>query len=320
VRETQDVKSARCGSVQEGEICVQSGPWRKEKAGRVRMPVRAPRGVEGWVTLDTSRCCNAEGEFGKVFFRLRETQTPQPEATSTKVEATAAKAPGIDDLDWLLGPETEAPPRASLQTAKPTRGAKSKLASTNRPALVSTVQPVEEPEAALENEHTVAEEEEQEVLEQKAEKAEKADPGRAARESKAAATRPPVPLEVDQKPKATPKPEGAVNVLTASQRRLRALRKKLRDVEAIETKSGELTEAQRAKISTKNQLESEINEVSALVEAEAAASLKKRKKRTGTARKKSAGEGQVVGSSNSRLPLLVGLPVLVAVLLRLWFW
>eukprot|EP00933_Yihiella_yeosuensis_P003570 TRINITY_DN10659_c0_g1_i1.p1 TRINITY_DN10659_c0_g1~~TRINITY_DN10659_c0_g1_i1.p1 ORF type:complete len:350 (+),score=69.52 TRINITY_DN10659_c0_g1_i1:198-1247(+) len=68
IRKERDVKSARCGSIQEGETCVQTGPWRAEPSGRVRMPIQGPQKVEGWVTVDTRRCRNAEGEWGNLLY------------------------------------------------------------------------------------------------------------------------------------------------------------------------------------------------------------------------------------------------------------
>merc|ERR1712113_677112 len=50
-----------------GERCTQTGPWRVDPCGRVRMPVRGPRGVEGWLTLDARKCRNAEGAWGEKY-------------------------------------------------------------------------------------------------------------------------------------------------------------------------------------------------------------------------------------------------------------
>merc|ERR1712187_19224 len=64
--------SARTGgAIQAGERCEQTGPWRADGSGRIRMPVKGPRGIEGWITVDERRCQNAlDKTFGKLCFKL----------------------------------------------------------------------------------------------------------------------------------------------------------------------------------------------------------------------------------------------------------
>jgi len=128
VREGLDVKSTRLGGViQEGERCVQTGPWKGHPSGCVRMPVRGPRGLSGWVTLDSTRCKFADGSMGTRCFALAP-PAPAPEPEESEEEDVDDECE--EEMHLEEEPETqlyddkqyeETPGNASVPAATSTR-------------------------------------------------------------------------------------------------------------------------------------------------------------------------------------------------------
>lgn len=123
VRQDRDMKSARCGAVQKGERCTQTGPWRVDPTGRVRMPVRAPRKVVGWVTLDERRCRNSEGQWGIQKFKLAPAAAVSEESESEEEEEEMQKEEEDDLADPFLSAVGAVPAakKAPLHAARETR-------------------------------------------------------------------------------------------------------------------------------------------------------------------------------------------------------
>jgi len=120
VREARDIKSAKVGVVHQGEQCTQTGPWRADPTGRVRMPVSGPRGVSGWLTLDERSCRNANGELGAIYLSfvdglsVSETSTREPEQvvenkTQTPAISKASAYELEDILDMFGGDDSSEP-------------------------------------------------------------------------------------------------------------------------------------------------------------------------------------------------------------------
>eukprot|EP00929_Paragymnodinium_shiwhaense_P062344 TRINITY_DN3112_c0_g2_i1.p1 TRINITY_DN3112_c0_g2~~TRINITY_DN3112_c0_g2_i1.p1 ORF type:complete len:506 (-),score=137.96 TRINITY_DN3112_c0_g2_i1:267-1784(-) len=105
VREGRDVKSTRLGGLQAGERCEQTGPWRADASGRVRMPMQGPRGLVGWVTIDERRCQNAlDKTYGNLLFSVAavlascEDSEPEDAEAENQSKPQAAYDPLLDYL------------------------------------------------------------------------------------------------------------------------------------------------------------------------------------------------------------------------------
>eukprot|EP00933_Yihiella_yeosuensis_P003572 TRINITY_DN10659_c0_g1_i3.p1 TRINITY_DN10659_c0_g1~~TRINITY_DN10659_c0_g1_i3.p1 ORF type:complete len:472 (+),score=153.01 TRINITY_DN10659_c0_g1_i3:191-1606(+) len=252
IRKERDVKSARCGSIQEGETCVQTGPWRAEPSGRVRMPIQGPQKVEGWVTVDTRRCRNAEGEWGNLSFVL-------------SVEEDFEK----QETDEPLREALQQQETSSSQTkTKPTASAKKASASARKAASEKKQQELDELldlwGTDKQNDLSVGadpcpgsddddEDDEEDQNIQADSLGYSQDPAQASTDAGHSGASPSVGEGTGPA-----KPTNGHSQLSETERQLRGLRKKLRELEELEAKkrsSGGLTDLQETKLAKREELQ-----------------------------------------------------------------
>jgi len=264
VREDRDVKSSRRGVIQQGEYCTQTGPWRADPSGRVRMPVRGPRQLSGWVTLDARKCKLADGSGGTLDFEFMvevEDHTTQEEAPQPQVAATAR-----DDIDELLdifgGDEPQNEPQGE-------------------PDIADDLDDDEPQPSQVEQE--MGDDEVMDGAE--------------------------VQAEVETSSAADAGAQRAASVLTEAQKRLRNIRKKLRELEAVQEHDPEdeaaMTDEQRARAAKRMELREKerlaAKEVAAEERAAAGTSGPRKRKKTKKTpseqkAKKSSADGRVAKS------------------------
>lgn len=219
IREGREIKSQKLGQVPKGKDCVQTGAWRVDPSGLVRMPMKRD-GVHGWVTIDARKCRNADGGFGSLCFMML--QDKEEEVNEDEGQAQHdTSTPGVDPDAWLdelvqdsSDEETKAaPPAAPVKEIK---------ASVNAKQISS-----KKPDAAA----------------------------APARESEPNQEAPPTKNEGLAL-------EGDKVELSEAARVLRALKKKVRDIEALEAKLKETgqepTSDQQLKLRTKADLKKKI--------------------------------------------------------------
>jgi len=278
VRVDRDVKSARVGGFQEGERCVQTGVWRADPSGRVRMPIKDPRGITGWVTIDATKCENVDGSFGTQAFELVDSvkdEALKEEGSHKKETAIEAEDEEDDLADLMFGakkgsvkvasknpavvPSVPAPAKPVVQ--------KSKVAS-HKPTVPPTT-----PEVTHDN---IGDgDDEQETA------ADIDTPEIAAKE-----------VEREQAGNSSSIKKEKAEELTEAQKCLRALRKKLREIEDLEQKLGgsEPSKEQRGKLARGPELREQVIKAEAEVAAEA------RDASCGGARKRPSKSGKKKGA------------------------
>eukprot|EP00930_Biecheleria_cincta_P031799 TRINITY_DN22046_c0_g1_i2.p1 TRINITY_DN22046_c0_g1~~TRINITY_DN22046_c0_g1_i2.p1 ORF type:complete len:533 (+),score=100.78 TRINITY_DN22046_c0_g1_i2:40-1599(+) len=228
VRTDKDIKSARVGALQTGELCTQTGPWRAEPSGRVRMPISGPRGVEGWVTVDTRRCRNADGEWGTLSLKMLGAPKSKP---TPVVEETPAPKP--------------APQRRW--------GAKRDEVSEVLDILGDIGFGTQE-EANNDDDNAMSDDEDAESPDEAAALPDdEADDAEFTADVEVA-PRPPPPDSAPPPPPKTVTREETKQELTQEQKDLRSIRKKLREIESLE-KLEAPTDLQNEKISRKGELQ-----------------------------------------------------------------
>lgn len=244
IRQERDVKSVKRGAVQNGERVTQTGPWRADPTGRVRMPVRGPRGVFGWVSLDERRCQNAMGEYGAQLFEFISKQAAAP-------EVVPASAP----------PPPTSPAKAKAKVTAKTGG---KAVTAAAPAARA------DELADLLDEWGISDDDVPDSGSDNDEGNEEPGAGPVDNDEPEVVQ---IPLPSAAAPKAGSKPSakaagknGAAapeaSQLTDSEKALRALKKKLRELDDLEAR-GNLTEAQQQKLAVRQELrEKEVSLVS----------------------------------------------------------
>eukprot|EP00927_Polykrikos_kofoidii_P050375 TRINITY_DN44293_c0_g1_i1.p1 TRINITY_DN44293_c0_g1~~TRINITY_DN44293_c0_g1_i1.p1 ORF type:complete len:470 (+),score=145.78 TRINITY_DN44293_c0_g1_i1:112-1521(+) len=323
VREGKDVKSAKVGgAIQAGEQCTQTGPWKADNGGRVRMPVKGPRGLEGWVTVDERRCQNSlDRSFGNLCFKLAPEASSVAHAAPTKKTTSGAKE----------------------EEAKPSK-ASTEEALEDDPLLDFLVTGAEEHEAVRREEEakesdkiahkqSIAEEAAARGLSVRAYRREVAaqKSGRPLEDGEATVAQ--QSMENGQAivaPPAEPELQGVA--LTDAQKRLRAVQKKLRDVELLEEKLGKAgrgsaTAEQLSKLERGPELRELVAEAEAEVAAEAkeaaAAAGKKKKKKSTTAadkkKKKGAKEDTASGACGGMTFAAAGVVAVAALAAGVYF-
>mmetsp|Transcript_69016 Transcript_69016/g.179357 ORF Transcript_69016/g.179357 Transcript_69016/m.179357 type:complete len:452 (+) Transcript_69016:58-1413(+) len=272
VRESRDAKSVRLGGVQQGECCTQLEAWRPDPTGRVRMRIRDPRRVEGWVTLDARKCRNAEGTWGTLCFQLTDRKVTDQEEGEPK-GSSQPKSRRRDEIEELMDIFGAAPP----------------------PAVEARSGSDEEEDG---EEHLGV------GAGGKAKRRSRVSGGarRAKRAVESAASTavaaPPPPQQ------AAPPTEP---MLSEAQKRLRSIQKKLRDVEALEAKlktTGSLTAEQQEKVARAWKLRQEEKGTQQEIEEEAraakAASSGAKRRKKPTVAKQSGQPGQVKQKASSK--------------------
>jgi len=298
VRAEKDIKTAKRGGLQAGERCTQTGPWRADASGRVRMPMKGPRGLEGWVTLDERRCQNAlDQTFGNLCFMIPKEEKKQVQ------EAASRKAVDDDLYDLLLdGYERD-------QVAQEEEGEKqSKKDSLAAEAAASgmSIRQYRKTQAEILKREAEAEAEEEKEEEEAVPYTEEAPavtkPGNDASAASAA----------------------VATQLTEAQKKLRNTQKKLRDLETLEQKvanTGSMTPDQKAKLEKADEIRATVAQAEAEVAAEASleASRKKKKKKGGAAdkKKRAASGAQERGGSCLRAAVTYGA---CGIVLAAWSW
>eukprot|EP00931_Biecheleriopsis_adriatica_P120498 TRINITY_DN95626_c0_g1_i1.p1 TRINITY_DN95626_c0_g1~~TRINITY_DN95626_c0_g1_i1.p1 ORF type:complete len:413 (+),score=120.35 TRINITY_DN95626_c0_g1_i1:75-1313(+) len=246
VRAERDIKSVRLGALQHGERCVQTGPWRADPNGRVRMPMKGPRQLEGWVTLDARRCRNAEGSWGNLCFKLCDSSADPMNSKPPAAQAVSqhGRDREMDDfLDFLVGSD-----------------AKAGGSDSGDEVLVKSDLPASDPDVCTSD------------------------------------CKPPADQQIV---KASTAEQTEKQGLSETQRQLRAVRKKLREVADLEARSAaDLGEAQREKVARKADLQQQ----EADLMAEAAGEERAAKRASGDAprrRKKPAAERKAKQRANA---------------------
>jgi len=337
VREGKDIKSARCGgSVEAGECCEQTGPWRADPAGRVRMPINGPRKLVGWVTIDERRVQNAlDKTYGKLHFAIADLENKfqgqhngvaaggTQKETSAPEEARPASS-AYDDpfLDFLVDSQgkveevkeqedektaiKDAISNAAAASGMSVRAYRRTLAGggptvASRPAPAVARYEKKQPEAApVMEEEKQEEEEEEEEEEKKDEEAEAAEQTTVSCAAENGVTSAEV---VAAAPKQAQKP--AAQELTEAQKRLRTAQKKLRDLQALEEKVAAIgmaraTPEQRAKLERGPELQSLVAQAEAEVAAEAKAAKRRKKTPAAAAEKKKKKKGSSCQEDDGR--------------------
>jgi len=290
VRQERDVKSSKKGVVQAGEECFQTGPWRADPTGRVRMPIRGARGLFGWVTLDETRCKLATGEFGGSYFKLLQEEAKEEkkdEKATQKKHAQKSLGADIDDLLDMYGDEP-----SEDQMTSPVDSGNKYVSAAERLERKREVQKKARAEKEVQEvpaEEARAEEEVQEV-----------------------------PAEADMREAHVD--EKAANVLTETEKALRSCRKKIRELEALETKAKAggiecLQQAQQEKLAQLPGLRSKMKALAKAAAGDAegpggGAGAKKRRKKPGKAA--STASAAAASSGSTRGPWVAILVVIVS--------
>eukprot|EP00401_Gymnodinium_catenatum_P027949 CAMPEP_0117579768 /NCGR_PEP_ID=MMETSP0784-20121206/64806_1 /TAXON_ID=39447 /ORGANISM="" /LENGTH=452 /DNA_ID=CAMNT_0005379707 /DNA_START=22 /DNA_END=1377 /DNA_ORIENTATION=- len=270
VREGKDTKSARCGgAIQVGERCEQTGPWRADTSGRVRMPMKGPRGLEGWVTIDERRCLNMlDKTYGNLCFKLA---PPDPVAKPAEENANQEEKAGKDDefLDFLL----EGYDRSEeLKQKEEQKLAKKQAQVDEAAALGMSLRAYRKLQAVAARPDEPANPETDLAGGVASDAEVEAEPHFA---------EPFVSADKVQGDTGSDRVEGST--FTEAQKRMRALQKKLREVSALEEKlktdSKAVTTEQRAKLEKSTELRRQLAEVEVEVAAEAQAAAKPKKKK-----------------------------------------
>jgi len=275
IRQERDVKSAKRGAVQSGERVTQTGPWRADPTGRVRMPVKGPRGVFGWVSLDERRCENAMGEYGTLLFEFIGEPAAAPEVHATPAPAPPSSAAKAKVKGEAKAPvkEAKAPVKAVKASAPATGPAElddllDEWGVSDNDAPSSGGESEAADEAADEAVDGAADDEEANIAPASVSVLDAPQGGN--KPSTAAATKAPAPKEAAIE----------ASQLTETEKALRAIRKKIRELDDLETK-GNLTEAQQQKLAGRDDLRQK--------EASLEAEVKREKKKAKEAAKIEAG-------------------------------
>lgn len=287
VRETREVKSAKQGVVQEGESCTQTGPWRAEPTGRVRMPVRAPRGSEGWVTLDARRCKASDGSLGVQSFRLVSEAPDEEDEAEAQKQARIAYCLSLQEEAQKPASKPRAPAANEINEMLEMFGGEESDSEDYAPGYNTADAGSYEEDEANTNELPSA------SFGASAAESKPRTTKAAWRRTQAAAKNASV-----QDAAAEDAPVAPAE-LTAAQKRLRTARKKLREVETLEAAAEPLTDAQRERVARKADIQLEEEAAAAEVAAEqgTSASNKKAKKPRRPAGKKLGKQG--AGSASS---------------------
>lgn len=250
VRQDRDVKSAKQGAVQKGERCTQTGPWKADPSGRVRMPVKTSRGASGWITLDEQRCRNVNGEYGETYLQMvsflesQEADAAEEPSVGQKDKKTAEREEIDDLLDMFGGDDVD----ISAAGVAPMNTGESK------------------------NDEDNSEDEDERIAELIAMYVDGSEPASKPELVAAASSSPAIERVAEvAEPAGTAEPKSE---LTDAQKALRACKKKIRDLEGLEAKAKAaggveaLTPAQQEKLGRIGELRAQARQLTKAVSNE----------------------------------------------------